>query len=137
MPKSGRPKKISNQQLKNLVQKVENKVGVSQRRLGRQFGVNQSTISRNLKKRASVRIYTRRSAPKYNNEDRQQRAKSNCLKLYKKISSDCHLILDDEKYFTLSGNVPGNSRYYSSDPSSTPANIKFKQKQKYEPHLLD
>ena len=109
---------------------------MSQCRLGRRFGVSQSTISRNLKKRTSVRIYKRRSASKYNNEDQQQRAKSNCLKLYKKLSPDCQLILDDEKYFTLSGNVPGNSRYYSSDPSSAPTNIKFKQKQKYEPHLL-
>jgi len=44
--------------------------------------------------------------------------------------------LDDERYFTLSGNVPGNNRYYSSDPSSAPENIKFIQKQKFEPHLL-
>ena len=60
----------------------------------------------------------------------------NCLKLYKKLSPDCQLILDDEKYFTQSNNVPGSIRYYSSDPLSEPANIKFKQEQKYEPHLL-
>ena len=47
-----------------------------------------------------------------------------------KLSPDCQLILDDEKYFTLSDHVPGNSQYYSSAPT----NIKFKQK--YEPHLL-
>ena len=46
------------------------------------------------------------------------------------------MILDDEKYFTLSGYASGNSRYYSSDPSPTPTSIKFKQKQKYERHLL-
>ena len=44
--------------------------------------------------------------------------------------------MDDEKYFTLSGNIPGNNRYYSSDTSSAPENIKFIQKQKFEPHLL-
>ena len=111
-------------------------VGVSQRRLGRRFGVSESTISHHLKKQTSVRICKRRSAPKYTNEDQQQRAKSNCPKLYKKLSPDCQRILDAEKYFTLSGNAPENSRYYSSDPLSVPANIKFKQKQKYEPHLL-
>ena len=109
---------------------------MSQYRLGRRFGVNQSTISRNLKKRTSVRVYKRRSAPKYISEDQQKRAKSNCLKLYKKISPNCQFILDDKKYFIFSGNVPGNYRYYSSDTSSAPKNIMFIQKQKFEPHLL-
>ena len=117
LPKTGRPKKISHQELKTLVRLIDNKVGVSQHRLGRRFGVNRSTISRNLKKRTSVRVYKRRSAPKYISENQQKRAKSNCLKLYKKISPSCQLILDDEKYFTLSGNVPGNNRCYSSDTS--------------------
>ena len=35
LPKTGRPKKISDQELKTLVRLVDNKVGVSQRRLGR------------------------------------------------------------------------------------------------------
>ena len=39
-------------------------------------------------------------------------------------------------FFALSGDVPGNSRYDSSNRSSAPTNIKFKQKQKYEGHLL-
>ena len=119
-----------------MVGLVDNKVGVSQHRLGRRFGVNQSAISRNLKKRTSVRVYKRRSAPKYISDDQQKRAKFNCLKLYKKISPNCQLVLDDEKYFTFSGNFPENNRYYSSDTSSAPENIKFIQKQKFEPHLL-
>ena len=119
-----------------MVRLVDNKMGVSQYRLGCQFGVNQSTINRNLKKRTSVRVYKRRSAPKYISEGQQKRAKSNCLKLYKKISPNCQLILDDEKYFTFSGNVPGDNRYYTFDTSSAPENIKFIQKQKFESHLL-
>ena len=115
---------------------MNNKVGVSQRRLGRRFGVSQSTVSRHLKKQTSVRIHKGKLAPKYKNEDQQQRAKSNCLKLYKKLSPGCQLIFNDEKYFILSGDVPGNSGYYSSDPLTAPTNIKFKPKQKYEPHLL-
>ena len=53
-----------------------------------------------------------------------------------KISPYYQLLLGEEKYFTLSGDVLGNSRSYSFDPSSAPTNIKFKQKQKYETHLL-
>lgn len=60
--KSGRPRKISDQQLRSLVKSVENPVGVSQQRLARRFNVNQSTISRNLKTRTSVRVYKSRSA---------------------------------------------------------------------------
>ena len=40
LSKTGRPKKISDQELKTLVRLVDNKVGVSQHRLGRRFGVN-------------------------------------------------------------------------------------------------
>ena len=69
LPKSDRRKNISDQQLQTLVKLVNNKVGVSQRHLARLFGVSQSTVSRHLNKRTSVRIYKRKSAPKYNNED--------------------------------------------------------------------
>ena len=62
-PKSGRPRKISDQKLRSLVKSVEDRAGVSQRRLARRFNVSQSTISRNLKARTSVRVYQRRSAP--------------------------------------------------------------------------
>ena len=44
--------------------------------------MNQSAISRNLKKRTSVRVYKRKSAPKYISEDQQKRAKSNCTKKF-------------------------------------------------------
>jgi transposase len=70
-PKNGRPRKISNQQLQSLVKSVQDRVGVSQRRLARRFNVSQSTISRNLKTRTSVRIYKRRSAPKYTSTDQE------------------------------------------------------------------
>ena len=57
LPKCDRPKKVSDQQLQTLVNLVDNKASVSQRRLDRLFGVSQSTISRNLKKRTSVKIH--------------------------------------------------------------------------------
>ena len=57
-PKSGRPRKISDQKLRSLVKCFEDRVGVSQWRLDPRFNVNQSTISRNLKVRMSVRVYT-------------------------------------------------------------------------------
>ena len=74
LPKSDRPSKTSDQQLKTLMKTVENKTRVSQRRLARRFAVNHSTISRVLKARTSVKILKRKTAPKYSNEDQQRRA---------------------------------------------------------------
>ena len=51
--------------------------------------------------KTSGRLDKRRSTLKYNNEQNS------------KLSPDCQLMFDDEKYFTLTGNVPENSRYYS------------------------
>ena len=65
LSKSGRSPKISDKEVQSLVKTVNNKTGISQSRLGRQFGVHQSTISRTLKKRTSVKTFTRRKAPKY------------------------------------------------------------------------
>ena len=74
LPKSGRPAKISDQQLKTLVKTVEDKTGVSQHRLGRQFDVNHSAISRVLKAPTSVKVLKRKTAAKYSNEDQQRQA---------------------------------------------------------------
>jgi hypothetical protein len=136
LPKSGRPSKISDKQVKALVKSVNNKTGISQRRLGRRFSVDQSTISRVIKNRTTIKIYTRKSAPKYTNDDQERRAKSNSLKLYKILKPNVQLILDDEKYFTLGGNSSSNRQYYTTDPKTTPPNVKFKKKKKYEEHLL-
>ena len=71
------------------------------------------------------------------NEDQEKRARQNCGKLYRKFLNGCDLILDDEKYFKLSGdNVCGNSYFYSTDPATTPADIKFRKKKKFEPKVM-
>ena len=47
------------------------------------------------------------------------------------------MVLDDEKYFTLTGSTqPGNESFYSSDVSTTPDNIKIRQKAKFEPKVM-
>ena len=69
LSRSGRSdeKKKFNQQFQTL----DNKTSVSRRRLAHRFGFSQLTISRHWKKRTSIRIYKRRSSPKYKNEDPQ------------------------------------------------------------------
>ena len=88
-------------------------MGVSQHR----FDDSQSTIGRNLEKRRFTRKkkdQRRNTMMKINNNEQNPTVQ--------KLSPDCQLMLGDEKYLTLSGNVSGNSRYYSSEPLSAPTN---------------
>ena len=136
LPKSGRPTKVSDKKLKILVKAVNNKTGISQRRLGQKFGIAQSTISRILKKRTDVRILKRTAAPKYSTDEQQRRAQLCSLKVYRLLKPDVYLITDDEKYFSLTGDINSNRFYYSTEPSTTPYNVKFKCRMKFEPKLM-
>ena len=52
------------------------------------------------------------------------------------ILNGCDITLDGEKYFGLSGNnVQCNQRFYTTNPSTTPSDIKYKKK-KFAPKLL-
>lgn len=136
-PRSGRPSKLSDQNLKAIVRSVNDRSGVSQRKIARRFQVHQSTISRNLLRRTSVVIRKRRHAPKMDSEDQEKRSKKNCGKLYRKLLNGCDLIIDDEKYFTLGGdNVCGNRYFYSTNPGRTPASIKYQRKKKFQPKVM-
>jgi transposase len=136
-PRSGRPAKLSNRNLNNLVKSVNNRCGLSQRKMARRYHVDQSTISRNLRRRTSIVIKKRRKAPKMNSEEQQTRARKNCGKVYRKLLDGCDVIIDDEKYFKLSGNnVVGNRYYYSTNPTTAPPNIKLHKKAKFEPKVM-
>ena len=111
LPKSGRPSRLSNKDVQALVKSVNNKTGISQRRIARRFEVHQLTISRTLKNKTTVKIYTRKSAPKYRNENQTKRAQLNFWKLYKVLKLHVQLILDDEKYFSLTGDISCNRQY--------------------------
>ena len=67
-----------------------------------------------------------------NNEQQQVRARKNCGKLYRKLLNGCDLIMDDEKYFKLTGNnVIGNLYFYSTDPATAPPKVNFQCKTKF------
>ena len=116
---------------------MNNQSSISERKIGRRFHVHHSTVSRNFLKRTSIRIRKRRTAPKKDSEDQEKRAQTNCGKLYRKSLLGCDLILDDEKFFTLTGdNVIGNRYFYSTDPTAATAAIKFRKKKKFEPKIM-
>ena len=137
LSRSGRPLKLSKKNLNNIVKSVNNRCGLSQRKIARRLKVHYSTISRNLQRQTSVVIRKRRKAPKMNNEQQQVRARKNCGKLYRKLLNGCDLIMDDEKYLKLTGNnVVGNSCFYSTDPATAPSKVKFQCKTKFEPKMM-
>jgi hypothetical protein len=136
LPRSGRPRKLTNKQMKTMAFTLNNKSGISHRILSSRYNVHYRTIGRNLKQRTNIRPRKRIKAPKYIN-DQQTRAQKNCGFLYRQSLDNCFIIMDDEKYFSLSGvDIPGNLLYYTSDHSTTPPNIKYKQYQKFEPKIL-
>ncbi|CAF2010649.1 unnamed protein product [Rotaria magnacalcarata] len=109
-PRSGRPLKLSNKKLNDIVKSVNNRSGISQRKIGRRFHVHHSTISRNLRRRTSIRIRKRQTAPKMDN---------------------------DEEFFTFTGdNVIGNRFFYSTDLNTAPVDIKFRKKKKFESKIM-
>ena len=135
--RSGHPLKLSKKNLNNIVKSVNNRCGLSQRKIAPRFKVHYSTISRNLQRRTSIVIRKCRKAPKMNNEQKQVRALKNCGKLYRKLLNGCDLIMDDEKYFKLTGNnVIGNRYFYSTDPATAPPKVKFQCKTKFEAKMM-
>ena len=123
--------------MNNIVKSVDNRCGLSQRKIARRFKVHYSTILRNLQRRTSIVIRKRRKAPKMNNEQQQVRARKNCGKLYRKLLNGCDLIMDDEKYFKLTGNnVIGNHYFYSTHPASAPPKVNFQCKTKFEVKVM-
>ncbi|CAF4550535.1 unnamed protein product [Rotaria socialis] len=123
LPRSGRPRKLNNKQMKSIAFTVNNNSGISHRILSRRYNVDHRTIGRNLKQRTHIRPRQRIKAPKYV-KDQEKRAQKYSGFLYRHISNNCFIVMDGEKYFSLSGvDIPGNSLYYTSDRSSTPANI--------------
>ncbi|CAF3473255.1 unnamed protein product [Rotaria socialis] len=120
--RTGRPLKLTTEHIQNLVKSVNNRCGLSQRKMARRFQVHQSTISRNLRRRTAVVIRKRRKAPKMDNKEQENRARKN----WKIISP----------VVERGNNVCGNRYFYSTDPSSAPPNIKFQGKKKFEPKVI-
>ncbi|CAF3904570.1 unnamed protein product [Rotaria magnacalcarata] len=137
LPRSSRSLKLSDKKLKNIVKSVNNRTGVSQRKIAKDSHVHQSTISRNLRRRTSIRIRKRRIAPKMDSDDQEKRPKRNCGKLYRKLLRGFDLILDDEKYFKLTGdNVNCNQFFYSTDPTTASTDIKFRKEKKFQAKIM-
>ena len=95
------------------------------------FSVHQTTIIRILKNKTNIRYRKKEDAP--DNTDAQlERVIRSTRKLAINTFKEKFVILDDEKYFTLSNSKTlGIEGYYTDNKSLTPANIRFNKKVKF------
>ncbi|KAJ8954895.1 hypothetical protein NQ318_016834 [Aromia moschata] len=97
LPKSGRPRVFTAQREERLVRRARNQVGMSSRRLARQYDTSKSTVSLTLK-RNGLKYRKRRKCPKYT-QGQLLRIPRCCRQLRRVYVADGkNNILDDEKY---------------------------------------
>jgi transposase len=135
-PRSGRPKKLCHEQLTRLKHLVNHKTGVSVIQLSSKFHVCPQTIRTNLRE-MNIKYYKKRRSPKYTDKQLQE-VPTRARRLYRLLlNNDFEVIMDDEKYFTLSDQSTSTNRgFYSSNKEETPPQVKFKRTHKYEPKVL-
>ena len=115
---------------------AENHVGTSQRKLAKKFEISRPCIQRIFKK-IGLKYYKIQHASKYTRKQLEQ-IPGKCRKLRRELTDqETFIIVDDEKYFTFSGEeTSGNADFYSSNRENTPDDVKFKSKQKFESKIL-
>ena len=134
--RTGRPSSwtpANNQKLKRL---TNNRTGISQRKLGRKFGVSHMTIGNQLSK-MKIKYRKREKTPKYGLKQLEKAKKLSRYLLNHLRDANCSVVMDDEKYFTFSGDhMPGNSGYYSNNKDTCPERVRFAGKLKYPNKVL-
>ena len=133
---SGRkPTIMIKKSLVKLKKMFNNKDDFSQSQAANEFGCSQQYISKKLKE-SGIKRYKKKKAPYYKDQEAIDKVKKNSRWVHEN-SRGKDLVLDDEKYFTLSNSTnAGNDSFYSSEPSQSPNNVKFKQKTKFEPKVM-
>ena len=123
----GHNRKMTPLKCMKLAKKIVNKTGCSQRKLARTFEVAQSTINNTIK---NLKIsYFKREKVAKSTKLQNMKQKRRCSILRRTVfqaRSRKDVIMDDESYFSLSGEIkPGNSGFYSDNKSNTPDNIRY------------
>lgn len=133
---SGRRAKITTTNMLSRLRKdFDNECGLSQRRAAKKYGCSVWTINHALKTKLGIHYRKKKKIPA-RTEAQKAVTRAKCGRLIKKFRG-LSWVLDDESYFTLSNStIPGNDGYYTSDPKTTPASIKFTTKKKFEGKVL-
>jgi transposase len=136
LPRSGRKQKITPKIQRKIINAAKHRIGQSLRKLGQKLAVHHSTIRKVLMD-SGYSYYKRQHKPKYSDKQLEIIPKR-ALKLYRSfLKPNTICIMDDEKYFTLSGNkIKQNSGYYSKDKSLVSPKVKYHLQTKFEKKVL-
>ena len=127
--------KMNSRNKRRLKWMVNHKTGLSQRALASVFMCSQAYICKAIKK-LKIRYRRRMKVPKYKDAAAMREAKKRCRIIYRKFSK-LDFVIDDEKYFSLSGfQMSGNRGYYTSDFTQTPMAVKTHAEKKFEPKVM-
>ena len=130
-----RATKMTREKMAQLRRSVDHKTDISQMSLAVRFGCTQGYISRTIK-RLKIRCLKRTKVPRYKDDAAKREAKKRCRKMYN-LYKDLDFVIDDEKYFGLTGfQMSGNRHFYSSDHGSTPSDVATYSKKKFEPKVM-
>ena len=119
-----------------MLSSTKNKVGQRTRRLGRKFGISHSTVHRILTKN-NISYRKRKQAPKYS--ARKLEIIPKCCRALrdKHVANGKFIVLDDKSSITFSHHeLSGNDGYYTDNFETTPDNVKYAGKTKFEPKVL-
>lgn len=133
---TGRKAKIFTiKKLDSLQKMVNNSDSATIRTAARKFGASPTWTHVVMKTKLGINYRRKQTIPD-RSEEQKAVAKTKSGRLYRKFSKRA-FVLDDESYFTLShSSINGNGAYYTSDPSSAPAEVKFSKKKKFEAKVL-
>lgn len=136
LPKSGRPRIFTRIRTERLIRRAKNTLGSSVRKLAREYRTSKNTISRELS-RNGLNYRKRRKAPKYTAN--QLARIPICCRALRRVhfANNRMIIMDDEKYFTLSNSeMKGNDGFYTDNIAEVPDNVRYKQKAKFADKVL-
>ena len=112
-PGSGRPAhKMKQNKVRALIRYLEGKVGVSQRKAAKKFGVSQSYVAKIVREKSSMRYFRRQPVPAAT-EQQKKKQKQRCSELRRhlfKPRGKTLIIMDDESYFRLKGDQMGSQQ---------------------------
>lgn len=136
---SGRKQfKMSHKHIESLIYRVDGKKGVSQKKLALKYKICQQYVSRIIIW-SCIKYYRRQNKQKTTEKQNiiiKQRLNRLSKTSFRPLNG-LSIVIDDESYFTFSGeNIPGNDGFYSSDRSSTSCEIKYKSKEKFPPKIM-
>jgi transposase len=133
---SGRPAKIMTEsRVSWLKKKMMQPNQPSTRSVARLLKCSHSHVVRTVKQKARLKCKKKMKCPMYT-EDQIAMVKSTCRKLHD-FSKNKTFILDDEKYFSLSGDhMPGNSYYYTDTKHAPIQPHQVKRKKKFEAKVM-